>query len=151
MKRLSQKDNLFYFRDMARVLAIDYGAKRTGLAVTDPSQIIASALTTVETKQLINFLNTYCSQEEVEAFVIGDSKTLNNEPSEIAAEIQAFAVKLQSIFPKKKLHWIDERFTSKMASHAIAQSGMSKKKKQAKGLIDEISATIILQSYLEQI
>lgn len=134
---------------MARILAIDYGLKRTGLATTDPGQIIAIGLTTVETKQLFNFLKKYCSEEEVEAFVIGDSKNLDNTPSQVAAAIKQFSVELKKIFPDKEIFWVDERFTSKMAQQSMIFTGMKKSKRQQKALVDEISATIILQTYLQ--
>lgn len=135
---------------MSRILAIDYGRKRTGIAVTDPLQIICTGLPTVPTTELMNFLKAYCVQEEVEAFVIGESKNLDNSKSQVAGDIEAFARQLQVIFPDKLLHWVDERFTSKMASQSMIMSGMKKKKRQQKELIDEISATIILQTYLEK-
>lgn len=138
-----------FLQTMARILAIDYGKKRTGLAVTDPLKIICTGLTTVLTVEAFNYLKNYCTKEEVEAFVIGESKNLDNSKSEIAEEIEKFAVKLQEIFPDKKLHWMDERFTSKMAFQSMIDSGMKKKKRQQKALVDEISATIILQSFLQ--
>jgi putative holliday junction resolvase len=134
---------------MARILAIDYGLKRTGLATTDPMQIIATGLTTVPTKELFDFLKKYCSTEDVEAFVIGDSKNLDNTPSEIAADVKKFSIQLKNLFPDKEIFWIDERFTSKMAQQSMIFTGMKKSKRQQKALVDEISATIILQSYLQ--
>lgn len=134
---------------MGRIVAIDYGAKRTGLATTDPLKIIATGLTTVLTKEIFSYLKKYCAEEEVEAFVIGDSKNLDNTPSQIAPSIQAFSEKLQNLFPDKKIHWIDERFTSKMAHQSMVFTGMKKSKRQNKALVDEISAIIILQSFLE--
>jgi putative holliday junction resolvase len=134
---------------MARILAIDYGLKRTGLATTDPMQIIATGLTTVPTKELFGFLKKYCSTEDVEAFVIGDSKNLDNTPSEIAADVKKFSIQLKNLFPDKEIFWIDERFTSKMAQQSMIFTGMKKSKRQQKALVDEISATIILQSYLQ--
>ena len=136
---------------MARILAIDYGGRRTGLAVTDPLQIIATGLKTVQTKDIFRFLKTYCETEEVEAIVIGESKNLDNTKTEISKEIDVFAQKVKSLLPKIKIHWIDERFTSKMAKHSMIMTGMKKKKRRQKEIIDEISATIILQSYMNTI
>tara|TARA_B110000467_G_C17975379_1_gene292392 strand:+ start:67 stop:477 length:411 start_codon:yes stop_codon:yes gene_type:complete len=133
---------------MGRILAIDYGGKRTGLAITDPLHIIATGLDTVQTKDIYKYLLVYCEKEHVEAFVIGDSKHLDNTKTEISLEIDIFAKKLKSLFPKVPIHWIDERFTSKMAKQSMLQSGMTKKKRRQKELVDEISATIILQSFM---
>ncbi|WP_353778741.1 Holliday junction resolvase RuvX [Winogradskyella sp. 3972H.M.0a.05] len=133
---------------MARLLAIDYGTKRTGIAITDELQIIASGLKTVETKELIAFLKEYTSTEDVEAFVLGEPKQLNNEPSESELAIKAFLKALEYNFPKIPVIRVDERFTSKMAFQTMIDSGLSKKQRRNKALIDEISATIILQSYL---
>lgn len=133
---------------MSRILAIDYGGKRTGLAVTDPLKIIATGLCTVATKDIYKYLIEYCKEENVEAFVIGESKHLDNTKTDIAIEIDSFAKKLKSLFPKTSIHWIDERFTSKMAKQSMFMSGMKKKKRQNKEIVDEISAIIILQSYL---
>lgn len=136
---------------MSRILAIDYGKKRTGIAVTDPLQIICTGLPTVPTKELFPFLKNYLLQEDVEAFVIGESKNLDNTKSQVADEIEKFAEKLKSIYPLIPIHWMDERFTSKMAKQSMLMSGMKKKKRQQKEIVDEISATIILQSYLQKI
>ena len=133
---------------MGKILAIDYGKKRTGIAVTDDLQIIASGLTTVKTKELISFLSNYTSKETVETFVIGQPKQMNNKDSESEALILPFITKLKNKFPNIPVVREDERFTSKMAFQTMLDSGMSKKKRQDKALIDEISATIILQSYL---
>ncbi|MGB1248441.1 MAG: Holliday junction resolvase RuvX [Chitinophagales bacterium] len=135
---------------MGRILAIDYGMKRTGLAVTDPLQIIATGLTTVSTKELLTYIQNYCKAEEVDTFVIGDSKHLDNTDTNVKQHSVGFSRKLQALFPDKTIAWIDERFTSKMASQSMVMSGMKKKKRQQKALIDEISATIILQSYMEK-
>ena len=134
---------------MARILAIDYGKKRTGIAVTDDLQIIASGLTTVETKKLISFLQSYTQKENVELFIIGEPKQMNNKPSESEALIIPFIEKLKKKFniPIKR---VDERFTSKMAFQTMIDIGLPKKKRQNKALIDEISATIILQTYLSR-
>lgn len=133
-----------------RLLAIDYGTKRTGIAVTDPLQIIASGLCTVETSTLLAFLKQYTAEEAVEAFVIGQPKRLNNEDSSVEAEIQKFINKLQQEFPEIRIHRQDERFTSKLAFQTMIDSGLKKKQRQNKALIDEISATIILQNFLDK-
>ncbi|WP_459209615.1 Holliday junction resolvase RuvX [Aquimarina rhabdastrellae] len=132
---------------MARILAIDYGSKRCGIAVTDESQIIASGLTTVDTKVLLDWLKEYTSKEEVELFIIGEPKRLHGEASQSEALIKPFIKKLNTTFsiPIKR---IDERFTSKIAFNTMLASGISKKKRQNKALVDQISATIILQDYL---
>ncbi|MCB9201979.1 MAG: Holliday junction resolvase RuvX [Flavobacteriales bacterium] len=135
---------------MPKAIALDYGKKRVGIAETDDLQIVASGLTTVETNHLIPFLDDYIKQNIVEVMVIGESKTLNNEYNEIEKDIIQLIKKLNNRFSELKIKRIDERFTSKIASYAISQSGMNKKKRQNKALIDEISATLILQSYLEQ-
>ena len=133
---------------MARLLAIDYGTKRTGIAVTDEFQIIASGLTTVDTKELLAFLKDYTTKEKVELFVIGEPKQMNNEVSESEADILPFIEKLKKAIPDIPIARVDERFTSKMAFQTMIDGGLKKKQRQDKGLIDEISATIILQSYL---
>ena len=133
---------------MARILAIDYGMKRTGIAITDEMQMIASGLTTVETPKLMDFLKKYFNDEKVELVIVGEPKQMNYEPSQSAAMIDAFVVKFGKAFPEMKVERIDERFTSKMALSSMIQGGMSKKKRQNKALLDEISATIILQDYL---
>lgn len=133
---------------MGRVLAIDFGKVRTGLAVTDELQIIASGLTTVETKNLISYLKDYTNKESVELFLVGEPKQMNNEASESEALIIPFLQKLQKAIPNIPVKRVDERFTSKMAFQTMIDSGLSKKKRQNKALVDEISATLILQSYL---
>lgn len=133
---------------MARILAIDFGSKRTGIAVTDELQIIASGLTTVPTSELLSFLEKYFSQEKVELVLIGEPKQMNNTASESEIGIREFLKKFSEKFPEKELKRIDERFTSKMAVQTMIDSGLKKKKRQNKALVDEISATIILQSYL---
>ena len=134
---------------MARILAIDYGKKRTGLAVTDELQIIASGLTTVPTKDLLPFLNNYCKNEQVETIVVGEPKRLHDEASDIEVDIAKFLQKLNKVLPKIKVVRMDERFTSKMAFQSLIDSGLSRKKRQNKALLDEVSATIILQSYMD--
>jgi len=136
---------------MGRVLAIDYGRKRTGLAVTDPLRIIATALDVVSTETLLSFLKTYAQKETVDEFVIGIPKTLKNEDSEIAPQVKKFVEILKTHFPGKPVHEVDERFTSRMAQRTMIDGGMKKKDRQVKGNVDKISATIILQSFLESI
>lgn len=133
---------------MGRILAIDYGGKRTGLAVSDPLKIIATGLTTVATKDIFKFLLEYSKKEEIECIVIGESKNLDNSKTTIAKEIEAFAEKLKTLLPNKPIHWVDERFTSKMAKQSILDSGMKKKKRQQKEIIDEVSAILILQGFM---
>jgi putative Holliday junction resolvase len=133
---------------MGRILAIDYGRKRTGLAVTDPLRIIATALETVATNDLQNFLKIYTQKESVDEFVIGMPKTLRNEDSETAPLVRKCIEELRMNFPNKPIHQVDERFTSSMAKQAMIDGGMKKKDRQEKGNVDKISAVIILQSYL---
>lgn len=135
---------------MGRILAIDYGKKRCGIAVTDELQIIASGLTTVAANKIFEFLRDYLEQEPVELFIIGEPKQMDNTPSESEALIKTFIVELQKLFPNIEVKRVDERFTSKMASRSMIESGLKKKKRRDKALIDEISATLILQSYLSQ-
>jgi putative Holliday junction resolvase len=133
---------------MAKILALDYGKVRTGVAVTDELQIIASGLKTVETKFLFNFLSDYFKNESVESIVLGEPKQMNFEVSESEVLIQKFITKFKKIYPKIPIVRVDERFTSKIAFQTMIDSGLGKKKRQNKALVDEISATIILQSYL---
>ncbi|MBT4915521.1 MAG: Holliday junction resolvase RuvX [Formosa sp.] len=133
---------------MGRILAIDYGSKRTGIAVTDEMQIIASGLTSVSTKNLIEFLKSYTSSEKVDLIVIGLPKQMNNELSESEPLILKFIKILNNKFPNMPVERVDERFTSKMAFQTMIASGINKNKRKNKSLVDEISATIILQSYL---
>ncbi|OZV70046.1 Holliday junction resolvase RuvX [Winogradskyella aurantia] len=133
---------------MGRILAIDYGTKRCGLAVTDELQIIASGLTTVETKHLLSYLKKYVSFEKVDLFVVGLPKQMNNSASESEVHIQQFLVQLAKAIPNIPVQRVDERFTSKMAFQTMIDSGLKKKQRQNKALVDEISATLILQSYL---
>lgn len=135
---------------MARLLSIDYGKKRTGIAVTDDFQIIASGLTTVNSDELLDFLKKYLATENVEKIIIGDPKRLNNEPSEVAPLINVFIEKLKEVFPAMQIERMDERFTSKMAFQTMIDSGLKKKQRQNKALIDEIAATIILQDYMNK-
>jgi len=133
---------------MGRILAIDYGTKRTGLAVTDEMQIIASGLTTVNTAELLVFLKDYVSSEKVEKFIVGLPKQMDNTASESEVYIQKFLRNLAKSIPDIPVERVDERFTSKMAFQTMIDSGLKKKQRQNKALVDEISATLILQSYL---
>jgi len=133
---------------MAQLLALDYGTKRTGIAVTDDLQIIASGLTTVATENLLDFLEKYVTKEDVELFLIGEPKQMDNSPSESEKHIGPFIEKLKLKFSNIPIIRVDERFTSKMAFQTMIDSGLKKKQRQNKALVDEISATIILQSYL---
>lgn len=139
---------MFKFFKVARILAIDYGKKRTGIAVTDALQIIASGLTTVSTINLNSFLIDYFNKEEVELILIGKPTQLDNTPSESEVLISEFIIQLQAIAPHIPIKRIDERFTSKMAVQSMIQGGLKRKQRRNKALVDEISATIILQSYL---
>jgi|SRR5688500_134543 putative Holliday junction resolvase len=136
---------------MGRILAIDYGLKRTGIAVTDPLRIIATPLETVLTAELLSFLTLYTQKENVDEFVVGMPKTLKNEDSEIVPFIKKFVEHLKVKFPQKPVHLADERFTSSMAMQAMISGGMKKKDRQIKGNVDKISATIILQSFINSI
>lgn len=136
---------------MGRVLAIDYGTKRTGIAVTDALRIIATPLETVPTQELISFLKAYLQKETVDEFVVGMPKTLKNEDSAIAPLVRKFIEELKKTFPDKRVHLADERFTSSIAMRAMIDGGMKKKDRQEKGNVDKISATIILQSFLDAV
>ncbi len=133
---------------MPRILAIDYGLKRTGIAVTDPLQIIATALTTVETLRLIPFLKEYFAKETVERIVIGEPKNLDDSDTHATEPVRRFIKKLQKEFPGIPVTTVDERFTSGMAKQAMLDMGMKKKQRQNKAAVDQIAATIILQEYL---
>lgn len=134
---------------MARIIALDYGLKRTGIAVTDPFQLIANALQTVPSKDLLAFLKTYFAQEEVEAIVLGLPKNLKNEDTHATEGVRKLEIALKTQFPDKPVHLVDERFTSRMALDAMVAGGMKKKDRREKGNIDKVSAVIILQSYME--
>ena len=134
---------------MGRLLAIDYGTKRVGLAVTDYMQVIATKLATVSTIDIFPYLKEYMSREEVDAIVVGDPKQLDNTPSESAKAVKVFVDNLAKAFPEKDIYMIDERVTSKIASQTIAQSGLKKKKRQDKGLIDTVAAVLILQDFMQ--
>ena len=133
---------------MGRILAIDYGKKRTGIAITDEMQIIASGLTTIDTKDIFIFLKKYISTEKVDLFLVGKPKQMNNSDSESEELIVPFLKKLEKQIPQIPMLRVDERFTSKMAFQTMIDSGLNKTQRKNKALIDEISATIILQSYL---
>lgn len=129
-------------------MAIDYGRVRTGLAVTDPMRIIATALTTVETPTLFQYLKDYCARETVDLFVVGEAKHMDGTPSESMQYIEPFVAKLKETFPDKEVTRVDERFTSKMAFQTMIDSGLKKKDRRNKGMIDQIAATIMLQDYM---
>ncbi|WP_419802233.1 Holliday junction resolvase RuvX [Mucilaginibacter sp.] len=135
---------------MPRIMAFDYGTKRIGIAVTDPLQIIATGLETIHPKDIVEYLKKYLVKEVVELFVVGEPKQMDGSPSQAAPMIKGFITILKKHFPLVPIEMMDERFTSKMASAAIAQSGLKKMDRRDKSLIDTISATIILQSYLEK-
>lgn len=134
---------------MGRIMAIDYGKKRTGIAVTDTMQIIATGLTTVPTHELITFILNYIKEEPVERIIIGMPKQMNNEESENAKRVKPFANTLKKQLPDIPVEFVDERFTSVLAHRTMLEAGLKKKDRQNKALVDEVSATIILQSYME--
>ncbi len=136
---------------MARILAIDYGTKRVGVAVTDPLGMIAGALATVETPRIFDFLNEYLTVNDCNKLVIGYPLTLRNEPAEVTREIDRFIERFASLYPYIEVIKYDERFTSKLAFDTILASGIGRRKRRDKAVIDRISATIILQNYLESI
>ncbi len=135
---------------MGRIMAIDFGTKRVGLAVTDPLQIIATGLTTVENKQVLAFIKDYVGKEQVEAFVVGEPLNMDDTPSAVAPEVEKFIVELAKLCPDLPIYREDERYTSKMAMRTLIDSGVKKKARRNKSLLDEVSATIILQSWLER-
>jgi putative holliday junction resolvase len=135
---------------MGRILALDYGRKRIGLAVTDPLQIIASPLTTVSASEIETFLVDYVKKETVEEFVVGYPVQLNNKPSESLRYINPFLKRLSRLFPEIPVHLVDERFTSKIALQTIIDGGVKKKERRDKKLVDKISASVILQSFMEK-
>lgn len=134
---------------MSRLLSIDYGKKRTGIAVSDPLQIIANGLTTVETSKLFEFLEDYLKKEEVESIIVGLPKQMNGQPSQNMKRIEPFVNRLKKLYPKINIEYFDERFTSKLAHQAMIDGGLKKQDRRNKELVDEISATIILQGYME--
>jgi len=133
---------------LARILAIDYGLKRTGLAVTDPLKIIATGLTTIESSQLIPFLKNYFTREQVELVLIGEPKNLDDSDTHATPLVKKIILDLEKNFPTIPVQTVDERFTSKMASRAMIEMGLKKKQRQNKALVDQIAATILLQEYL---
>lgn len=133
---------------MARILSIDYGKKRTGLAVTDPLQIIAGGLATVSTSELFEWLQSYLAKEQVERIIIGEPRQPNGQPSENLARVQQFVNRWRKAVPSVPIEYFDERFTSVLAHQAMLDGGLKKKARQDKALVDEISATIILQDYM---
>jgi putative Holliday junction resolvase len=135
---------------MGRILALDYGTKRVGIATTDPMQIIASGLDTVHPNDLFTFLKKYMSTEEVECIVVGEPKRLNNQPAQAAKGADQLTDRLKKEFPNVRFDRMDERFTSKLAFGAMIDGGLKKKQRADKALVDKVSATIILQSYMEQ-
>lgn len=135
---------------MPRIIAFDYGTKRIGIAVTDPLQLIATGLETIHPKDIVTYLKKYLDTEPIERFVVGEPKRLDGSPSQSAQHVKGFITTLKKTFPDIPVETIDERFTSKMASAAIAQSGLKKSDRQKKELLDTVSAVIILQSYLEK-
>jgi len=134
---------------VGRILAVDYGKKRTGIAVTDPLRLIANGLTTVPTKEILLFLTNYFNKEKVDIVIVGYPKQMNNTPSEIVPEIEKFVTKMKEKFPALSIEYYDERFTSKMAFQTMIDGGLKQKARQDKALIDTISATILLQSWME--
>jgi len=136
---------------MARLLCIDYGLKRTGIAVTDPLQIISTGLTTVESKELISFLKNYFQLEQVELIIIGEPKNLDDSDTHATSLVKAIIVKLKKEFPHIPLKKVDERYTSKMAKQAMLDMGMKKKDRRNKKTVDQIAATIMLQEYMQSI
>ena len=134
---------------MSRILAIDYGKKRTGIAVTDTLQMIANGLATIETKELEKFLTDYMAKEDVSTIVVGKPTQMNGEDSENMKRIEPFFNRLKKLFPNKEIVYYDERFTSVLAHQAMLQSGIGKKARQDKALVDKISATIILEDFLQ--
>lgn len=136
---------------MGRIMAIDYGVKRTGLAVTDPERIIATALATVETPRVMQYIKDYCAREAVDVFVVGEAKHMDGTPSESMQYIEPFVSALCEVFPDREVARVDERFTSKMAFQSMIDSGLKKKQRRDKAMIDQVAATLILQSYMNTI
>lgn len=134
---------------MGRIIAVDYGTVRVGIAVTDPGQIIATGLDTVPEKKVFTFLTDYIKKEDVESIVVGDPRHMDNTPAQSAGAVMAFIEKLKQAFPTLPVYTIDERLTSRMAFQAMIDGGMKKKDRRNKGMIDKVSATIILQSFME--
>ena len=147
------RKSLFFLneKDMARIMAIDLGRKRSGVAVTDPLQIIANGLTTVESHKLVDFMMDYIKNEEVEQIVIGEPKDMKNNPSDCSKYIEPIVNRLKKLLPDMKIVRYDERFTSVMAHQTMIDAGLKKSKRRDKELVDTIAATIILQSYMESV
>ncbi|MBL4623812.1 MAG: Holliday junction resolvase RuvX [Flavobacteriales bacterium] len=135
---------------MGRIMAIDYGTKRVGIAVTDSLQIIASALDTVHSTEVLSYIVTYCQKEDVETIVVGEPKKLNNESADVEQHIKGFIKNLQKQLPTVEIQREDERFTSKIAFQSMIDSGLSKKKRSQREIVDQVSATLILQSFMER-
>jgi putative Holliday junction resolvase len=135
---------------MLRIMSFDFGTKRLGIAVTDPMQLFATGLTTIHPKDIVEFLEKYLLTEQIETFVVGEPKQMDGSASQSMQHVKGFVTILKKHFPEIPIEMMDERFTSKMASAAIAQSGLKKSDRQKKELVDTVSATIILQSYLEK-
>lgn len=142
--------HLSYFYFMPRILSIDYGSKRTGIAVTDPLQIIATGLTGIHTKDLEDFLTNYFAKEQVELVIIGHPTNMDDSDTHATPLVQAFINRFKKVFPNMPIQKVDERLTSKMAMQSMVQSGMKKKDRQNKNLVDEIAATIMLQEFLQR-
>jgi len=134
-----------------RLMAFDYGTKRIGIAVTDPLQIIATGLDTVHPKDIVDYLKKYMLTEQIERFIVGEPKQMDNTPSQSAQHVRGFVNLLKKTFPDIPISMLDERFTSKMATAAILASGRNKKDRQDKGLVDTVSATILLQLYMQTV
>ena len=134
---------------MGRIVALDYGKKRTGLAVSDPLKLIAGGLTTLTSNETIDFLKKYVAENEIDSFILGDPRQMDYKPSENRERVLKFKKKLQQTFPNIEIQMIDERFTSYLAHQAMIQGGLKKKDRQNKALVDKLSATILLQSFLE--
>jgi putative Holliday junction resolvase len=136
---------------MGRIIAIDYGKKRTGLAVSDPLKIIAGGLATLSSREVIPYLKNYVEKQEVELFILGEPRQMNYQPSENMPRVEKFKEQLHKIIPSIEIKWADERFTSVLAHHAMIEGGLKKMQRQNKELVDELSATILLQTFLETI
>lgn len=150
MKFILSFSNIPYLCAVGRALAIDYGTKRTGIAVSDPLRIIATGLDTVHTDDIFTYLEKYCQEEPVTTFVVGEPLHMDGNPAQIHHMVVGFVRKLQKLFPKTEVVMQDERFTSENAKEVIRQSGVGRKKRRDKSLIDKISAVLILQDYLEE-
>lgn len=142
-------NNRYLCANMGRIIAIDYGKKRTGIAVSDPLKLIAGGLTALPSREVVDFLKHYASENTVDLFLLGDPRQMNYEPSENRERVLKFRKNLQQTFPSIEIRMIDERFTSVLAHQAMIQGGLKKKARQNKELVDELSATILLQSFLE--